>query len=155
MKKQTARRIRIAGGLLFVIYLILLIYFLFFAESYGRGAAEEYRYNLVPFREIQRYLLYPHILGTYAVLTNLVGNVAGFLPFGAILPVLKRNMRSFWKVLLLSFEFSAVIEVTQLLTRVGSFDVDDIILNTAGGGLGYLIFAVCNRLRRKYYGKKI
>ena len=135
-----------------MIYLILLIYFLFFAESYGRGAAEEYRYNLVPFREIQRYLLYPHILGTYAVLTNLVGNVAGFLPFGAILPVLKRNMRSFWKVLLLSFEFSAVIEVTQLLTRVGSFDVDDIILNTAGGGLGYLIFAVCNRLRRKYYG---
>ena len=153
MTKKTAKRIRMAGSLLFVVYLLLLIYFLFFAESYGRaGGLEEYRYNLIPFREIQRYVRYPDLLGTYAVVTNLAGNVIGFLPFGAILPVLKRNMRSFWKVLLLSFEFSAVIEVTQLLTRVGSFDVDDIILNTAGGGLGYLIFAVCNRLRRKYYG---
>ena len=85
-------------------------------------------------------------------MTNLVGNIVGFLPFGAILPVLKRNMRSFWKILLLSFEFSAMIEVTQLITKVGSFDVDDMILNTMGGVLGYWIFSICNRLRRKYYG---
>ena len=32
------------------------------------------------------------------------------------------------------------------------FDVDDIILNTLGGMLGYGVFAVCNRLRRKIYG---
>lgn len=152
MKKRTAKRIRVVGGLLFLIYLLLLIYFLFFAESYGRSGGEEYRYNFIPFREIRRYLLYPHLLGTYAVLTNLIGNVMGFLPFGAILPVLKKNMRSIWKILLLSFEFSAMIEVTQLITRLGSFDVDDIILNTAGGVLGYGIFCICNRLRRKYYG---
>lgn len=153
MKKQTARRIRVVGGLLFIIYMVSLIYLLFFAESYGRtNGLEEYRYNLVPFREIRRYLRYPEVLGPYAVLTNLVGNVVGFLPFGAILPVLKRNMRSFWKILLLSFEFTAVIEVTQLITRVGSFDVDDMILNTLGGVLGYGIFTLCNRLRRKYYG---
>ena len=111
-----------------------------------------YHYNLVPFREIRRYLQYPKVLGTYAVVTNLVGNIVGFLPFGSILPVLKRNMRNFWKILLLSFEFSAMIEVTQLITKVGSFDVDDIILNTLGGVLGYGIFCICNRLRRKYYG---
>ncbi len=153
MKKTTARRIRTAGGILFAIYMMLLIYFLFFAESYGRAQGlEEYHYNLVPFREIGRYLRYPDVLGTYAVVTNLAGNIIGFLPFGAILPVLKRNLRSFGRILLLSFELSGMIEVAQLLTRVGSFDVDDIILNTLGGVLGYGIFAVCNRLRRKYYG---
>lgn len=152
MTKETARRIRVVGGLLFLTYMLMLFYFLFFAESYGRTGAEEYRYNLMPFQEIRRYLLYPDILGASAVVTNLIGNVIGFLPFGAILPVLNRNTRSFWKILLLSFEFSALIEVTQLITRVGSFDVDDIILNTIGGVLGYLIFAVCNCLRRKYYG---
>ena len=111
MKKTTARWIRAIGGLLFFIYLLLLIYALFFSESYGRtGGMEGYHYNLVPFREIRRYLQYPQVLGTYAVVTNLVGNIVGFLPFGAILPVLKRNMRSFWKILLLSFEFSAMIE---------------------------------------------
>ena len=153
MTKKTARRIRTAGGVLFLIYMILLIYLLFFAESYGRARGlEEYHYNLVPFREIRRYLCYPEVLGTYAVVTNLAGNVIGFLPFGVILPVLKRNLRSFWKILLLSFELSGMIEVTQLLTRVGSFDVDDIILNTLGGVLGYGIFSACNHLRRKYYG---
>ena len=153
MKKQTARRIRTAGGVLFIIYMVLLVYLLFFAESYGRARGlVEYHYNLTPFREIRRYLRYPDVLGTYAVVTNLAGNIIGFLPFGAILPVLKRNLRSFWKILLLGFEFSGMIEVTQLLTRVGSFDVDDIILNTLGGVVGYGIFAVCNHLRREYYG---
>lgn len=152
MTKQTARRIRVVGGLLFFTYMMLLFYFLFFAESYGRTGMEEYRYNLIPFQEIQRYLLYSETLGILAVLNNLAGNVIGFLPFGAILPVLNRFVRSFWKVLLLSFEFSALIEVTQLITKVGSFDVDDIILNTVGGTLGYVIFAICNRLRRHYYG---
>lgn len=153
MKKTTARRIRAAGGVLFAGYLLLLIYFLFFAESYGRaGGMGEYRYNLVPFREIRRYLLYPRQLGMFAVVTNLAGNIIGFLPFGAILPVLNRNMRSFWKILLLSFEFSAVIETIQLIWKVGCFDVDDIILNTVGGIAGYGAFAFCNRLRRKIYG---
>ncbi len=153
MKKRMKKQIRAAGMLLFIIYMVALIYLLFFAESYGRAAGlEEYRYNLIPLREIRRYLRYPKILGTYAVLTNLVGNVIGFLPLGAILPVLKGSMRRFWKVALLSFEFSALIEVTQLITKVGCFDVDDIILNTLGGMLGYGVFAVCNRLRRKIYG---
>lgn len=153
MKKETAKRIRRAGGALFVIYLLLLIYFLFFAESYGRAnGLAEYRYNLVPFREIRRYVRYPKVLGAYAVITNLAGNIIGFLPFGAILPVLNRKMRSFWKILLLSFEFSAVVEVTQLIWKVGCFDVDDIILNTVGGMIGYGVFLICNRLRRRIYG---
>mgnify|MGYP004691294179 FL=1 len=153
MKASTGKKIRIVGGILFALYMFLLIYFLFFSESYGRAAGlEEYHYNLTPFREIRRYLHYPGLLGAYAVVTNLAGNVIGFLPFGAILPVLKRNMRCCWKVALLAFEFSAMVEVTQLITRVGCFDVDDIILNTVGGVLGYGMFALCNRLRRKYYG---
>ena len=32
------------------------------------------------------------------------------------------------------------VEVMQLLTKVGSFDVDDILLNTVGGVIGFLIY---------------
>ena len=54
MKASTGKKIRIVGGILFALYMILLIYFLFFAESYGRAAGlEEYHYNLVPVREIR------------------------------------------------------------------------------------------------------
>ena len=43
---------------------------------------------------------------------------------------------------------------TQYLTRNGSFDVDDMLLNTIGGALGCLIFHWMNRIRRIYETKE-
>ena len=43
----------------------------------------------------------------------------------------------------------------QLIGKVGCFDVDDLILNTLGAVTGYVIFLVCNRMRRRIYEKKI
>lgn len=53
-----------------------------------------------------------------------------------------------------SFGLSLGVEVFQLLTRVGSFDVDDLLLNTIGGILGYVLFLICNGIRRKYDGRR-
>lgn len=137
---------------LFLLYLVLLIYFLFFAESYGRGYEERsYSYNLVPFLEMKRFWTYRKQLGFLAVFTNLAGNVIGFVPFGAILPILYRNARNMFKITFLAFECSLLVECTQLIFRVGSFDVDDLILNTLGGFLGYLIYLICDKTRRKIY----
>ena len=41
--------------------------------------------------------------------------------------------------MLLGFSFSLLVECTQLVTRVGTFDVDDLMLNTLGGCLGYAL----------------
>ncbi|MFR8947107.1 MAG: VanZ family protein [Blautia obeum] len=59
--------------LLFILYVLLLVYFLFFSEEYGRVTAEErvYRYNLVPFVEIRRFWIYRKQLGMFALITNL------------------------------------------------------------------------------------
>lgn len=139
-------------------YMVLLLtYFLFFSEEYGRVAAEErvYRYNLIPFIEIRRFWIYREQLGVFAVVTNLLGNVIGFIPYGFILPVIARKCRSGFFIILSGFGISLLVETIQLITKVGCFDVDDLILNTLGAALGYLAFAVCNYLRRKCYGKKI
>lgn len=153
MTGRTKRRIRRLGILFFVLYLALLIYFLFFAESYGRSGGDRvYSYNLVPFLEIKRFFQYREQLGAAAFFTNIFGNVLAFVPFGAILPVINRRTRSFLLILLLSLQFSLMVETIQLIFKVGSFDVDDLILNTAGGCIGYLCFAVCNWIRRKTYG---
>jgi len=153
MKNETKRMIRIMGALMFIIYLCVLTYLLFFAEMYGRTMVPyEYRYNLVPFQEIRRFWNNRELLGDMAVFTNLGGNVLAFIPFGAILPVLSKRCRGFFRILLLSFEFSLLVECIQLISRVGSFDVDDLILNTLGGILGFILFAVCNRIRRTIYG---
>ncbi len=152
MKIETAKKIRAAGMCLFLAYLILLIYFLFFAESYGRlSVYEEYRYNLELFKEIQRFWMYREELGWFTVF-NLLGNVMAFVPFGAILPVIWKKTRGFFRILFLTFGFSLAVETVQLVTKVGIFDVDDLFLNTLGGMVGYVIFAVCNCIRRKVYG---
>ena len=127
--------------LLFILYVLLLVYFLFFSEEYGRVTAEErvYRYNLVPFVEI----------------TNLFGNVIGFIPYGFILPVIAHKCRNGLFIVASGFSLSLLVETVQLIAKVGCFDVDDLILNTLGAAIGYMLFAVCNYLRRKRYGEKI
>lgn len=157
MKKETKRIIQNWGKILFVLYVLALVYFLFFSEKYGRVALQErqYRYNLIPFVEIRRFWVYREQLGFAAVFANLFGNVAGFMPFGFILPVISWKMRSGWMIILSGFGLSAAVEIIQLITKVGCFDVDDMIMNTAGAALGYLFFFICDHLRRRIYGKKI
>lgn len=89
-----------------------------------------------------------------AVLVNLLGNVAAFLPFGFFLPALNEKNRSFFHVTLMSFEFSLLIECIQLFSKVGSFDVDDMILNTLGGSLGFLCFLAAKKWMERNEKKK-
>lgn len=153
MRHETKKRIRIAGLILFICYLLGLTYFLFFAESYGRNLMDrEYTYNLVPFLEIKRFWQNRNLLGNFAVFINIAGNVLAFVPFGFFLPILSRFSKGLFRMTLFTFEFSLLVETIQLVSRVGSFDVDDLILNTLGGILGYLFFAFCDYVRRKLYG---
>jgi glycopeptide antibiotics resistance protein len=66
----------------FVAYLVLLIYFMFFSDGFGRAPHVEYAYNLVLFKEIKRFYIYRDIVGTEAFLLNTAGNVVCFMPFG-------------------------------------------------------------------------
>lgn len=146
MKKELIGRLRLGGQILLGIYLACLIYFMFFSETYGRTALHrDYQYNLVLFREIRRFLKYRHTLGTAAVLINVAGNVAVFIPLGFALPVLFERIKSFLQVLILSFAISLLAETMQLVLKVGCFDVDDLLLNTIGGCIGYLIYWVFRR----------
>ena len=148
MNEKHKKMLRICSKVIFGVYIILLIYFLFFAESTGRTfEGRSYHYNLVLFKEIKRFIAYRHSLGATAVALNLLGNIAAFIPFGMLLPVFHRRFRSFLYMTLLTLEFSMAVELLQLVTKVGSFDVDDLLLNTIGGMLGYLAFWILNKIR--------
>lgn len=161
MIRNTTRNQKL-GWILFVLYLVAVAYLMFFSEMNGRGfmAKEDYTYNLVPFREIKRYILYADQIGFRGVFLNLAGNVIGFIPCGFFLPVISQRCRRHWfHTVICAYLFSYTIEMAQLLLRAGSCDVDDIILNTLGGVVGYLLFhlvqcfRIWNRKRRKH-GKK-
>ena len=145
MDGKKRKGVRVLFWILFLVYLLMLEYFLFFAEATGRVSDRSYQYNLVLFHEIRRFLTYRHTLGFWAVTLNLVGNVIAFVPFGFFLPLLMHKMRYFGKTILFGFEASVLIEVIQLFSKVGSFDVDDILLNTAGVVLGYFCFFLFHR----------
>lgn len=137
------------AGILFVLYFAVLFYFLFFSEEMGRTYSERtYHYNLVPFKEIGRFIRYHRTLGTGTALLNIVGNVAAFVPFGIFLPVFSARCRKVWFTVFYSFELSLLVELLQLVTKVGSFDVDDLILNTIGGLVGFLIYLLGKRILR-------
>ena len=153
MSTRRQKQIRIFGKILFVVYILFLFYFLIFSDWYGRsGVMEEYHYNLTPFREIKRFWRYREQLGIPALL-NLVGNVLIFIPFGFFEAIASRS-RSFWGTMTDGLFLSMLVEVFQLVTKVGRFDIDDLILNTAGVVIGYLIFLVCNAMRRMYGTKR-
>lgn len=141
--KVNSKWVKTAGQVLFVIYLIVLSYFLFFSERYGRAGTVSYRYNLVLFKEIKRFITYRKELGLENFIINIFGNVFAFAPFGFILPIISRKNRNIFSIVLLSFEFTLAIELIQLIFRVGIFDVDDIFMNTLGGFVGGVVFFIC------------
>lgn len=155
MKRETGEIVRLASRFFFGLYLLVLVYLMLFAEEWGRSMlAGDFRYNLTPFHEIRRYLKYHRQIGIWLVLWNLAGNVVGFIPFGALLPGMGKKRMGFWKTALVSFELTLLIEVSQLALRVGSCDVDDMILNTLGGCIGYGLFWLVALLKGKKVGEK-
>ncbi len=81
-------------------------------------------------------------------------NILLFIPFGFGLPfVTKLHMR---KVVITSTLFSMTIELLQLLTGIlahrtfRTADINDVIFNTTGAAIGYLLFILFIRMYRNY-----
>lgn len=154
MKLKTKKKIRVLGKILFVLYIAFIFYFLLLSDWYGRGGEmREMHYNLTLFKEIKRFWIYRRELGAFAVASNLLGNVLIFVPFGFFMPMASKY-RNFFATAFYGFGISLCVEIFQLITRVGSFDVDDLLLNTIGAVLGYIIFVICNTIRRKHGAKR-
>jgi len=92
------------------------------------------RVNLEPFKTIDIY----QTLGK-----QILGNFVMLLPLGIYLPLLHTKLRkaySFFAVIFICFLVSVCIELLQLATSYRSTDIDDVILNTLGGGAGFIIY---------------
>lgn len=93
--------------------------------------------NFTLFKTIHMYIDYSYMLNSFE---NLAGNVVVFIPFGMLLPSIWKRFRNFADILLAGFLFSLSIEVFQLYSAFGAFDVDDILLNCVGVIGGYLMY---------------
>jgi len=131
---------RVVAGLT-VLYGCILLYWMFI--GFNRAHFTDYRYNFIPFDTINHFVGIAREARGPAVL-NLFGNVIPFIPFGLLLPLSVRLKSIVWP-----FVFAAIItflELLQLVTKRGMFDVDDIILNVFGFLIGYVVWFVIRSL---------
>lgn len=147
MKKR--EWIQTLSRIAFVIYMIVLVYFLLLSDGFGRTVQRaEFQFNLIPFVEIIRFVKYREYLGMYNVMINLVGNVVAFIPFGALIRWVINRRVNWYHVVGYTFLFSLSVELLQLVAKVGAFDVDDLILNTLGGLIGYFVYYILRWIDR-------
>ena len=78
-----------------------------------------------------------------------VENLMMFIPFGALVPACIRKTRTLWSVVPLSFMASVCLEYMQFSTRRGHCQLDDVLMNTIGGLIGYLVFRLFCKILKK------
>lgn len=146
ISNKVHKRARLLCLMFFVLYIFYLAYLLFLSPGFGRTASIVREYNLVPFKTIKNYIKYREYVSTGNLIINIIGNIVAFMPMGFFIPILYRNKRHLLEVLFFSSLISLIVEFLQYRFVVGSFDVDDIILNTLGGGVGYIMFLIIYRI---------
>ena len=142
----------------FLVYVGLMVWLLF---GRPRAWSEELTYaeilrqniNLTPLLTIRNYLQVVLHRTNDAVLMhciiNLVGNVVLFLPPGWLLPHIWVRFRNFFRFFFTCLAAILLVEITQLLTLLGSFDIDDVILNMAALVIGYLAYMLTHPGKKK------
>lgn len=109
--------------------------------------------NFTLFKTIRMYIDYSYMLNSFE---NLVGNVVVFIPFGFLLPYIQGRCKRFPVLLLNAFLFVLGIEVFQLFSAFGAFDVDDILLNCVGASLGWIGYIQWENLKKSIdMGRKL
>ena len=80
----------------------------------------------------------------YYAMNTFVLNVLLYIPLGYLLPcVFPKLCRKTQTTILIGFLLSLATETTQLITNLGQFDVRDLICNTVGAAIGYVIYRLC------------
>lgn len=137
--------------ILFLIYCAAMLWLLFDRQRSPVGdlsysAVLQQNMNLQPLRTIRNYIwVIRHRTDPDLVrhcIINLAGNILLFIPAGFLLPRIFRKQQNFFFFLLTCASSILVVELAQLFSLLGSFDIDDLILNLIGMVIGYAIYRI-------------
>jgi len=142
-KQETFLQGFIQSSFLVYVFMVLTLtgYFILFREVAAHGwwhgvlhrIQTKERINLHPFLMFKQFRI-----GS----TQVIGNLVMLLPLGIYIPLLFPKLSGFFKVFIICLLTSISIELMQLITNVRSTDIDDVILNTSGAVVGYMVYKV-------------
>lgn len=136
---------------LFIIYCLLLITILFLNNEYRMGGFQNISTfskehfetsNIIPFATIIGYVsgMVSNDINTGIVIINLVTNLLLFAPMGFFIPMLFQDkIKNTKQFLIIIIILTFLVEIIQFITYRGSTDIDDIILNTIGASIVYML----------------
>lgn len=150
---------------LFIIYCLLLITILFLNNEYRMGGFQNINTfskehfetsNLIPFATIIEYIIgvISNDINTSIVIINFATNLLLFAPMGFFIPVLFQNrIKNIKQFVIMIIILTLIVEMLQFITYRGSTDIDDIILNTIGAVIMYMIMRT--KFAKKLFKKVI
>jgi len=140
-KQETFLQGFIQSSFLVYVFMVLTLtgYFILFREIAAHGwwhrvllrVQTKERINLHPFLMFKQFRL---------ASTQVIGNLVMLLPLAIYIPLLFPGLSGFFRVFIICLCASISIELMQLITSVRSTDIDDVILNTSGAVIGYVLY---------------
>ena len=155
--------LRICCHIIFIIYFILLVKIILFKyrglistfDSLFAGELSGFHsFNIIPFQSILEFtkLMFSGYFSRGFI--NIIGNILVFAPFGYFIPLLYKKFQNIITVISAGFFVSVVFEVCQYFLYLGSFDIDDIILNSLGTISGFLFFKLINKITHEKHTER-
>ncbi|MDP4182920.1 MAG: VanZ family protein [Bacillota bacterium] len=129
---KTIGKTKVIFGALIIIYLLVL----FGLTSMDRWPGMSMHTNFKLFSS------YIEAWNTFTVRAwqFIIFNIIMFIPLGILLPLINRKFTKVRWILTATFLTTLFIEVFQLLTGRGIFELDDLFHNTLGGMIGYCLY---------------
>lgn len=78
-----------------------------------------------------------------------VENILLFIPLGLLTAASCPRLRQFWRCMKVGLMFSLLIEISQMVSKRGYVQTDDVLMNTLGMACGYLIYRVIHQILKK------
>lgn len=131
---------------IFTIYILMLLIFVVFKfngdvysviDTIRTNKDRGVGVNLIPFSTIGAYI---SDINDSVSIINILGNIIPFIPMGFIIPMAFPSQRNVFKTIISSLLLIFSIEILQIIFYVGSFDIDDIILNLLSCFIGFMLF---------------
>lgn len=129
------------------LFLLLFVIVLFCSTVFFRATRTKMHY---PFDFLWHYQAIGH--GKVLFFPEIIMNIAVFIPIGFVIGLVFRKIKG-WQAILIGMGISVVIELFQWFFRKGFADVDDVIHNTLGCLVGFVLWRGCAKwiLRSKSY----
>lgn len=120
--------------IIIVPYTLFLLYLMFFGM--GRTQMEDNLLTIEPVFSTINFI--KGCISWKEIVTIVVGNVVMFIPFGFLGWIFPR-LQDLQNLVFTFISAITIVEALQYFSRMGIFEVDDIILNTFGVFLGFLL----------------